>query len=188
MVTPTAWLHALSIAGSIGFVFPLVVGLATVLLVSGQAVVALRWLLGIGTGVVVTLAFKAGLARHPVLPYFPSGHVALAVSCYGGLSLMLAGWPRSRPGRLVLAGAVMLAIGIAIGISRILLTDHTVLDVLGGIAVGAGGTLLAGRALSWDPLDASTRWRLALTTILSAPVALVVYRLIDQAIRRHLSF
>src|SRR5207247_75871 len=96
-------------------------------------------------GVVLTL--KANVNRpgpgqdtlvHGGLGYFPSGHTANTLMCYGTCALLLAGGRTGapagrRPRTAVAAGFAALA--VAIGFSLVWLDYHWVSDVLGSYAL-----------------------------------------------------
>ena len=64
----------------------------------------------------------------------PSGHTAMSIAVYGGYAAVI-GATLARPAReLVIAGAAMLMIGIAL--SRVVLGAHSPLEVWIGLAVG----------------------------------------------------
>ena len=64
----------------------------------------------------------------------PSGHTAMSVAVYGGYAAATAA-NLARPAReLVVAGAAMLVIGIAL--SRVIVSGHSPLEVWIGLAVG----------------------------------------------------
>ncbi|WP_435146584.1 phosphatase PAP2 family protein [Halobaculum sp. P14] len=70
---------------------------------------------------------------------FPSGHAIAATMCYGGLATFLDVWDRRR--RWTAAGAV---IGV-VGLTRLLLGVHHLLDVVAGVVAGAAALWLFGR-------------------------------------------
>lgn len=74
---------------------------------------------------------------------FPSGHAAGATVTYVGLALLSSGWTRRR--RLALGGAV----AAAVGLSRIALEVHYLVDFLAGVAL-ALVVLYAGLRLAGD--------------------------------------
>lgn len=175
---------ALSLAGSIGFLLPMTMALALVLLLRGFALLALQWLGCLGLTIVLTLGVKAISAGSASLPYFPSGHVALAVAFFCGLALLLA---PPAAARLVVPPVAVVAGGL-VGLSRVLITDHTVADVLGGILAGLGPLLLLGRPLRQARPDPTTSQALLLVTLGFAPLAKLVHDSIDAPIRQLLAF
>ena len=91
----------------------------------------------------VTTGIKdlAGRARPTLNPFaaslgpsFPSGHSSTAAAFYAAAALILAR-RRSRPARALLAGAAI-AVAIAVAATRVLLDDHWLSDVIGGLALG----------------------------------------------------
>ena len=84
---------------------------------------------------------------------FPSGHSTQAAAVWLALAAVAVAWlpPTGnvrRRRRLVWAGA--LAIAVAVGFSRIYLGVHWLTDVLAGLALGAGWTLLLVRLIGRD--------------------------------------
>lgn len=119
-----------------------------------------RWPLMIGltaavAGNVLTVAaLKLIFARpRPVLGYFvetsgsfPSGHAAISVAFYGTLLYALA-----RSGRVNHVAAIMLAsiLAFAIGVSRLLLIEHFLSDVLNGWLIGSLWLLVGVTIAEW---------------------------------------
>jgi membrane-associated phospholipid phosphatase len=94
----------------------------------------------------------------------PSGHAALSTTVYGAIALLFgARWPSARRW-ILLAGAAAL-VG-AIALSRIVLGNHSPVEVAIGLAIGSAALLLFGRLLGAAPaLAIHVRW-LALLAIL----------------------
>ena len=71
---------------------------------------------------------------HFLGPAFPSGHTVTAAAFYAGAALLM-GRARGREGHAILAG---LAVGLAVGVActRVLLDEHWLSDVIGGLALG----------------------------------------------------
>jgi len=100
---------------------------------------ALAWTIAMGGVLAVMLVLKLGIgACGPALGAgaldSPSGHTASATMLYGGIATIL--FPR-----LSLTLRLMLAIAVALlfGASRIILHDHSLIEVLIGGIVGLGG-------------------------------------------------
>jgi membrane-associated phospholipid phosphatase len=84
---------------------------------------------------------------------FPSGHSTQAAAAWLALAAVVVAWlpparDTRRRGRLVWAGAV--GVAVAVGFSRIYLGVHWLTDVLAGLALGAGWTLLLVRLVGRD--------------------------------------
>lgn len=76
---------------------------------------------------------------------YPSGHASAGIAVFGALGVVAAAlWP-TRVGRGVAALAV--AIGVAIGLSRLSLGVHWASDVVGGWLLGTAITCTAGWAV-----------------------------------------
>jgi membrane-associated phospholipid phosphatase len=177
-----AVLRALSAAGSIGFVLPLFVVSVATLALSGATRLARCWTLSMAVSVAVTLALKALLADHPLLTSFPSGHVSLAVTFYGGLLLVLSAGSLPPGLRLTLTLLLSALIGAGEGISRVALTTHTWVDVAGGGGVGAAALLLGG-TWAWPGVRGRARRRLLGACAIALVLAVLVGPALDRAIR-----
>jgi|GEM_PF-3230935 membrane-associated phospholipid phosphatase len=177
-----AILRALSVAGSVGFVLPLFVVSVGTLALSGAARLALCWTLSVAVSVAVTLGLKALLVDHPLLSSFPSGHVSLAVTFYGGFLLVLSAGSLSPRLRLALTLLLSALIGGCEGVSRVALTTHTWVDVVGGGGVGAAALLLGG-TWTWPGVRGRARRRLLGACAIALVLALLVGPPLDQAIR-----
>lgn len=80
---------------------------------------------------------------------FPSGHATTGIAVFGLLGLLAAVWLPTRSGRraAIVAG---FALGVLIGVSRVVLNVHFLTDVLAGFALGLAwlvACLLAARLL-----------------------------------------
>lgn len=160
--------------GDAGVVTPLCIAIAITLLLCGSRRVAVAWtVITAGVwGTMLTLkltgyAFES-LAAHLPLPQLglasPSGHAAAAAAAYGGMIGLLFGSVR----RAALAG---LAVAIPIGVSRVVLGDHTPAEVIVG---GMVGTVGAGAFAAWARGRVAGRTQLAVVGV-TAVVMLVFY-------------
>lgn len=129
--------------GDTAVTVPLSVLMAGFLAAVGERRLALGWCFAVcacaGTMGVLKLAFSACGAPviGPVLTS-PSGHTAMSIAVYGGYAAILATQlPRLARVPLI-AGTAALAAGIAV--SRVVLHDHSPIEVVVGLAVG-GATL-----------------------------------------------
>jgi membrane-associated phospholipid phosphatase len=118
----------------------------------GQRGLALQWMLRLGAAAALTTASKVafigwGLGSTALDFTGVSGHTMFATATYPLLlaTAVPATWPRIRQ-----AGALAgLALGLAVGLSRLMVDAHSVSEVLAGVLVGgwAGWLGLRLRAL-----------------------------------------
>jgi len=123
-----------------------VVAAVTVWLLVRRAVPEAALLLVVTLGVqVLVWTAKHGYARPrpdvgsaiplPSSYSFPSGHAATGIAVFGLLGLFAATIVRTRRERVVASGAGI-ALGVLIGVSRVVLNVHYVTDVLAGWFLG----------------------------------------------------
>jgi membrane-associated phospholipid phosphatase len=178
-------LRVLSLSAEIGFAGPLVMSALVVLAVRAHLRVALCWGFGMLLGLGAVLILKHSLADDPELRHFPSGHVALAVTFYGGLALLLV---RDElpvtPWRPVFFLAILGSIALAQGISRMALTEHGWVDVIGGFLIGLAGLAMAGNPWSWASIGRDDRLWVGGTLLVALPFSAMIYPHIDPWIRQ----
>lgn len=138
---------------------PLAVVVTVAMLAAGWRRGALAWATVIGGTLAVMLVLKllAGTCGTVLLGSplrSPSGHTASAAAIYGGgLALLLRrAWPRA-PVALLCAGTL----AVLIGITRVVLGAHSVIEVVVGGGVGVAAAMLLVRAAG--PVPAPTRAR-----------------------------
>jgi membrane-associated phospholipid phosphatase len=119
----------------------------------------------------------------PDLWHFPSGHVALAVTFYGGLALVLFRQEFPTPWRPLFFFAILGAVALAQGISRMVLTEHGWMDVIGGFLLGLGGLAAAGNPWAWDPIGRKERFWVAGTLLAAMPFSWLLYPHFDPWMR-----
>jgi len=116
----------------------------SVLLVSVLVVVNVAvWLLKLGFD--RPRPHEGSAIQLPGSPSFPSGHAANGVAVFGAMGLIAAAHARSSRARRRWAVGGF-ALGVAVGVSRVVLGVHWVSDVLAGYCVGVAalcGVLLA---------------------------------------------
>ncbi len=130
-----------------GYQLLAVLGAAVALLFAWkrQRLWLVAWLIVLAGGALLNIVLKQLLA-YPRLLYigapvmtlydsFPSGHAIMAISAYGLLIYFLAVAPFHSGWRVFLA-AVLLALILLVGFSRLYLGVHFLSDVLAGFAVG----------------------------------------------------
>ncbi len=107
-------LRLLGLSADIGFAGSLIMLALVMLAVRGHLRVALCWGSGMLLGLGTVLIIKRLAAYDPEMSRFPSGHVALAVTFYGGLALVLLREELpATPWRPLLFLAILGAIGLA---------------------------------------------------------------------------
>jgi membrane-associated phospholipid phosphatase len=134
--------------GDTAVTVPLAVLMACFLLAARQPRLAAGWVLAIlgcagTTGALKVVLAACGYPLSDAGHASPSGHTAMSIALYGGYAAII-GTSVRRPGReLVVAGAAMLMIGIAL--SRVIVGGHSPLEVWIGLAVGvtALGAIIA---------------------------------------------
>ena len=133
--------------GNWGIVFLLAASAYVVLWLTGRPrYIPALWLLLIGNQTHVDLLKGLFLRPRPeylvyceVTASFPSGHSAASFALFGFLTYVLV---RERAGPKVLVLAVGLGFVILVGLSRLVLGEHYLSDVLSGYLVGAVWVLL----------------------------------------------
>lgn len=128
--------------------FPLGIAIGLTLYVTRQHRAATAWTVAIGCVWATMLVLKlVGYVIDGVLPVSPlnlvdlvtpSGHVASASAIYGGLIGLVLWRPGTLMVRTLLAAA---AVALGIGLTRIMLGDHSLSEVLIGAAVGLAGVI-----------------------------------------------
>lgn len=137
--------------GSLGMISFLTLATAGFLVLQQKKHIALYLVLAVGSGVLISMALKAGFSRprpdlvpHAARVYtssFPSGHSMTSAVTFLTLGALLAGTqPRWRLKAYFLVLAVLLT--ILVGVSRVYLGVHWPTDVLGGWTAGSAWALL----------------------------------------------
>jgi membrane-associated phospholipid phosphatase len=132
---------------------------------AGERRIALSWVLAIGGCAVAIGVLKLGFGacgeRIPLGHIVsPSGHTAMSTAIYGSLAL-LAG-ARLPPGRRRALHAAAAFAVIAIAMSRAVLHEHDVAEIVLGGIVGAGAVMFFHRALRREkPPALRLAWLLA---------------------------
>ena len=177
-------LRLLGLSADIGFAGSLIMVALVMLTVRGHLRVALCWGSGMLLGLGVVLIIKRLMAHDAELLHFPSGHVALAVTFYGGLAFVLIrDEVPATPWRPMVFCAILAAIGSAVGTSRVVLTEHGWIDVVGGFLIGVGGLVAAGNSWGWGPISRVDRLWLAGALLVALPFSWLLYPHVDPWIR-----
>ncbi|MDG3442930.1 phosphatase PAP2 family protein [Nitrospirillum amazonense] len=177
-------MQLLSTLATIGFVLPVFAALMGMLLARRDYSVAAAWGGGVVLSLLIALAIRGMLRADPDLPHFPSGHVTLAVAFYGGLLVIYLRGGHSH-GRMALPLIITALASIALveGWSRVLLTEHTWVDVIGGFVVGSLGLLATGCPWAVRRIQRGSRLYLAATLAVAIPLAFLNVRWLDSLIR-----
>ena len=126
--------------GDSAVTIPLALLVLVFLLFAGRTRIALGWAAAIGgcaaTIGVLKLVFGAcGPAIGTPDIASPSGHTAISTVVYGALTLLIA-TRLSNPQRYIVSAATAVGI-VGIGLSRLVLHDHTLPEIAIGLLVGA---------------------------------------------------
>ena len=138
--------HTLTGTGDLAVLAPLIAILSVWLLLSRQMVSLCWWGLAVAICAGTTGILKIYFYVCPLAADFsnPSGHTSLSTLVYGALTVLIAksllGWRRY----LVAAGG--LALVFSIGISRLLLQEHSLPEVLVGWLIGSATLWIFARA------------------------------------------
>jgi membrane-associated phospholipid phosphatase len=170
-------MELISLLADVGVLLPPLAVAIFMLLARREIRPALCWAAAATLTIGATGLLKQGLSGVEGFAHFPSGHVSLAVAFWGGLLTLLAGGG-NRLGALALCAAVALVEGW----SRVELTSHTWIDVLGGFAVGALALLLFG-APGALRTGARTRAWVVLAMMVAAPAGYLTYPWLGYSLR-----
>jgi membrane-associated phospholipid phosphatase len=176
-------LRMLGQSADIGFAGSLIVLALAMLAARGHLRVAFCWGAGMLLGLGAVLMIRLLTVDDPDLWHFPSGHVVLAVTFYGGLALVLFRQEFPTPWRPLFFFAILGAIALAQGISRMVLTEHGWMDVIGGFLFGLGGLTAAGNPWAWEPIGRKDRLWVAGTLLAAMPFSWLLYPHIDPWMR-----
>lgn len=177
-------LKLLSLLAEIGFAGSLIMLALIMLMVRGHLRAGLCWGSGMLLGLGAVLIIKRSMAHDPEWSHFPSGHVALAVTFYGGLCLILfRDELPSTPWRPLFFLAMLGPIALAEGISRMVLTDHTWIDVVGGFLISACGLAVTGNPWAWQSIGRRDRLWVAGALLTAIPFSWLLYPVINPWIR-----
>jgi len=143
--------ETVTVLGDSTLLLPLSAAMAVLLWVRRSPAVALAWAVPLGLCLAGMAALKVvghacGMEVLGTLVVSPSGHAAFGAAFYGTVGMMvgsrLRGWRRHL---LLLAVAVVV---VAVGITRVRLSAHSVPEVMIGLAIGTAAALAAIWALA----------------------------------------
>jgi membrane-associated phospholipid phosphatase len=137
-------LVALTKFGDAGVLLPLAATIFMWLLLSHATRAAVSWIFSLVACVAVTAALKIFFWGCPPISdlHSPSGHTGLSVLVYGTTVLIMAAEGGAWRPRIAVAGGVALILAIAV--SRVLLDNHTVLEVIMGCVIGGASVAFFG--------------------------------------------
>ena len=131
--------------GDSAVTLPLALLVLIFLFAAGSRRLAFAWMLGIGGcgAVIGMLKIVFGACGHelPIIHLIsPSGHTAMSTAVYGSLALLVGA--RQPPGQrwMILTAAAIVIVGI--GVSRVVLHDHSRSEIALGFAVGVSAAAL----------------------------------------------
>ena len=96
-----------------------------------------------------------GSPFHLATPAFPSGHAMSGIDLWVVLGVLRVLAPLGRPARWV--GALVIAVGVLMGPSRLILGVHWSSDVLAGWLLGAAAACAAAALVGWRANVAAAR-------------------------------
>lgn len=127
------------------------------LLMAGARRLALFWLLTIGgcAGAIALLKLAFGVCGQRIAIAHivsPSGHTAMSAAVYGSLALLVGAALRPRYRRLLLFAAAIAVVGIAL--SRVVLHEHNVAEIVLGLIVGGTAVAVFHAVLAFEETPA----------------------------------
>jgi len=176
--------EAVTALGDSTLLLPLSAALALLLWVRRSPAAALAWAAPLGLGLGGLAALKVvghacGMEVLGTLVVSPSGHAAFGAAFYGTVGMMLGsrlrGWRRHA---LLLSVALVV---VAVGITRVRLSQHTVPEVLIGLAIGTAAALAAIWTQARVAVPQASRPALAMTrpalavALLAVPLLALVW-------------
>jgi membrane-associated phospholipid phosphatase len=174
-----------SAVAGIGIILPLFVVLEAGLAALGRFDLAWRW----GAGFVLcfggTYLLKFLDTVFSLRPIFPSGHVSMAVYTFGGLAFLLLGRGATRE---KFGWVIVATVGLVVGISRVILTEHNWFDVIGGIALGIACLPVVGCPRNWAALTVRARIVLGLIFVIATVPVLMFGPQLDSVLHRHVTY
>jgi len=123
---------------------PIAVLLLGFLIAAGQFRLAIGWTLVIigCAGAVATLKLSLAVCGYPLAESdlrSPSGHTAMSIAVYGGMTTVISGTVNRSAHAVLIAAITTLTIGVAL--SRTIIGYHTPVEVVVGIVIGLAALL-----------------------------------------------
>ncbi len=156
-------LHLVTDLGDAALLLPASLGLLCYFLYLRSRAAAFAWASAVGLCIALTILAKLSImACGDWLSIFdvrsPSGHTSLSAMFYSGGALAVSAQRDQRTSRLLLAASVLLVVVIAV--SRVLVSAHSVGEVVLGLAIGGIGVAWFARAaetgrlpaMAWQPM------------------------------------
>jgi membrane-associated phospholipid phosphatase len=158
--------------GDQAVVLPLAATVGATTALTGWRRGAIAWSGTVGLALFVMLVLKllfaaCGMLLLGHMLHSPSGHTAAAAVVYGGLATLVVGRTRQR---IWPALGLATLFAVCIGLSRLSLGVHTLLEVIVGGAVGVTGAAILARAAGRPPPG----WRLT-PVFLAGALVLVLF-------------
>lgn len=166
----TVWVF-ITDCGDSAVTVPLALLTLVFVIAAGAQRLAVGWVLTIGgcAGAIAALKLAfGGCGQRLAIAHIvsPSGHTAMSAVVYGSLALLLGTALPPRYRRAVLLAAIVGVVGIAL--SRVVLHEHNVAEIVVGFAVGAGAVAVFRAILAREKPPA-----LALSWFVVSIVALI---------------
>jgi membrane-associated phospholipid phosphatase len=129
--------YALTDFGDLAVQLPVATLVLVWLFIARSRSAGLWWLYALGLIIAITAIFKVYFFSCPIAGGLrsPSGHTGLSVLVYGGVAVIFAMERIAKWERIVI-GLTGIGLAASIGISRILLGKHSVVEVLVGFLFG----------------------------------------------------
>ena len=151
---------------------PIAVLLLGFLIAAGQFRLAIGWTLVIigRAGAVAALKLSLAVCGYPLAESglrSPSGHTAMSIAVYGGMTTVISGTVNRSAHAVLIAAITTLTIGVAL--SRTIIGYHTPVEVVVGIVIGLAALLaIIAVVVHYRPENLSAPWLIAACLVLIA--------------------